>query len=84
MFCRHPRLPIDIVPGLYQLEKESKPYAAYADKLRAQLAHAYDLASKAMQKRAENNKKLRSVCQRKRPRGRRWSAGSEFKHERQE
>ena len=31
--------------------------AAYADNLRAQLAHAYDLASKAMYNRAEYNKK---------------------------
>ena len=57
MFGRKPRLTADVTLGLDKLEKEPKPYAAYADNLRAQLAHAYDLASEAMHKRAEYNKK---------------------------
>ena len=57
MFGRQPRLPADVALGLDKPEKEPKPYAAYADNLRTQLAHAYDLASKAVHKRAEYNKK---------------------------
>ena len=57
MFGRHSRLPVDVALGLDKLGKEVKPYAAYADNLRTQLANAYDLASKAMSKRAENNKR---------------------------
>jgi hypothetical protein len=57
MFGRQPRLPIDIALGLDQLNKKSKPYSTYVDNLRAKLAHAYDLASKAIHERAEGNKK---------------------------
>ena len=58
MFRRHPQLPVDVALGLDKLVKEIKPYTAYADDLRAQPAHAYDLASKAMSKRAKNNKRI--------------------------
>ena len=56
-FGRHPQLPVDVALGLDKLGKEIKLYAAYVDDLRAQLAHAYDLASKATSKRAKNNKR---------------------------
>ena len=56
MLGRHPRLSVNVALGLDKLGKEIEPYAAYANNLRAQLAHAYDLASKAMSKRAENKR----------------------------
>ena len=77
MYGRHPQLPVDVALGFYKLEKEIKPYAAYADDLRAQLAHAYDLASKAISKRAKNKRSYDLVHQRKHPRARRPSVGSD-------
>jgi len=56
MFGKQPRLPVDLALGIGDNAKEDKPYSAYAEDLKARLTHAYDLASREMQKRALANK----------------------------
>ena len=56
MFGKQPRLPVDLALGIGDNAKEDKSYSAYAADLKARLTHAYDLASREMQKRALANK----------------------------
>lgn len=57
MFGRPPRLPIDIDLGLTSGNEEAKPYSVFASDLRKRLNRAYDVASRAMKKKANANKK---------------------------
>ena len=56
MFGRIPRLPIDITLGVAPQGETAKPYSVFVENLRAHLAHAYDLASRGIKRKAEANK----------------------------
>ena len=56
MFGRIPRLPIDITLGVAPQGETAKPYSVFVENLRARLAHAYDLASRGIKRKAEANK----------------------------
>ena len=55
MFGRAPRLPIDITLGVALQGEKAQPSqpAVFVENLRARLVHAYDLASKGIEKKAE-------------------------------
>ena len=57
MYGRSPRLPIDVTLGLPTKTEDTRPYAAYAENLRARLAHAYRLASRGSGAKAAANKR---------------------------
>ena len=61
MYGRCPRLPIDITLGIPTKTDNVRPYAAYADNLKEQLTHAYDLASQGSARKAASNKRRYDV-----------------------
>ncbi|KAK3742406.1 hypothetical protein QZH41_020713, partial [Actinostola sp. cb2023] len=56
MYGRQPRLPVDIALGIHKEQQPARPYAVYAENLKARLSHAYDVAKREAEKRAEYNK----------------------------
>ncbi len=56
MFGQQPRLPIDLTLGVPGTIPERRPYTTYAKELRGRLSHAYELASREMEKKCSANK----------------------------
>ena len=57
MFCRAPRLPIDVSLRVTFDNGVTQPYTVYAENLRTRLQYAHDLAVQNGRKKAEFNKK---------------------------